>query len=320
MRICSQIDLGELRKSGSTVLRGWIEGTPRPAAIRLHNSSPAVVHFRGGEDQILHTACKRHSRFRVKVVAVGPGTPRLLVRAYDPTPRREASRIAAEIAPLLRGVETQFQESRNRLAAPAGAAGLLDATEKTLLAILTYQELAPLRDYAQVEFRQARAALRRESAVARSGPRGTPHPRPGVVLAAFSAVAPPSYETAGERILRLLRRLKEMAEDDDLAVDICVASEPGRGAPFKMYPVHFPTLKQETVTNNFLRNVFRGRYAYESRKGLWPFRCKPGRSDEAPSCATLDLINRERQIIDCDLDHRTCYLRDDPGAPASCSP
>ena len=324
VRVCYEIDLDDLRKSGSTTLRGWIEGTPRPSAIRVHNSSPELVRMKGGEDQILHTACKRHSHFRITVQAVSPGIPRLVVRQYDPSPRREASLIAAELAPLLKALEMRFQESRSHLPAnppPEAVAELLDATEKSLFAILSYEELAPLRDSVQMEFRQKRLA---------SGEAQLP--RSPVMLAAFTAGAsrpswfvhaatqPAPSDSALDRIGRFLHRLTEVAENDDLIIDVCVASTPGSGMSFSMYPRYYRTRRYSTQTNNILPHVYRGLYAYEGNKNFRPpFGCNPAGRDEAPACTLLDLINRrEQEVIHCDLSLRSCYMQNDPQQQAEC--
>jgi len=336
VRVCYSVDLDDLRKSGSTTLRGWIEGMPRPSAIRVHNSSPGVVHLKGGEDRILHTACDRHSRFRIGIRAVGPGRPQLVVRPYDPSPRREASRIAAEIAPLLAAIERQFQEASNRLpvpSPPAAVAELLDTTEKSLLAVLSYQELAPLRDSVQMEFRQQRAASLKEAARAWVEPGGFPFRSSRVVPAAFTAGSsrrshiltaatppPASSGSALDRIKRFLHSLTEMAENDELTVDVCVASVPANGMSFSMYPRYYRTQRYSTQTENLLPHVYRGLYAYEGNQGFRrPFGCHPADNDEAPACTMLDLLNRrEQEIIHCDLSRRTCFMQVDPAHQASC--
>jgi hypothetical protein len=323
-RVCYAIDLDELRKSGSTTLRGWIEGTPRPSAIRVHNNSPDIVRFQGGEDRVLHTACKRHSTFRVKVRAISPGMPgmpdmpgmpRLVVRAYDPSPRKEASQIAAELAPLLKAIEMQFLESRSRLLAdspPAAMADLLDTTERSLLAVLSYEELAPLRDSVRMEFRRARLTSGREAALPSS------HVMIAALTAVFAATQPSSFDRALDRIEQLVHRLRKIAENDDLMVDICVASAPATGMSFRMYPRYYRTLSYLTQTANVLTHVYRGLYAYEGNRGFrWPFRCDPAASDPSP-CTMLDLLNREKEIIHCDVSGRMCYLLLDPAPPPVC--
>jgi len=195
---------------------------------------------------------------------------------------------------------------------PAARADLLDTTERSLLAVLSYEELAPLRDSVQMEFLRARLASGREAAL----------PSSRVMIAALTAVfaapQPSSFDRALDRIEQLLHRLRKMAENDDLMVDICVASTPATGMSFRMYPRYYRTLSYLTQTANVLTHVYRGLYAYEGNQGFrWPFRCDPAASDPSP-CTMLDLLNRGKEIIHCDVSARMCYLRVDPAPPSIC--
>lgn len=307
-RICTEIEESALRRPGdSTVWRIWLEGGGEPIDVRLHNGSPSVVRVKGGDDQIIHMGCRWHRQVRRKVTLIAPGEPRLEAGLRSPSTRQEAAGIAASLVSLLRRIEAEFLERRSRLPSdpPAGAVQeLLDRTEADLLAVLSYQELAALRDYVREEMRQIRTSL---PSLSSSGL------FPRAVFASLAAPRPESFQqtTAGDtesaldRTLELIRRLLDMAQRDDLVIDLCIASEPGNGARFMMRPWSYNRLR-ETYTTGQITGLYRGLYGYRITRGLKRVACL-GRDD----CGPIDLVEDSKPVFQCNLEIGACKRLDD---------
>jgi hypothetical protein len=334
VRVCTQLDESALSGPGrSTKWRVWVEGDGTPIQVRLHNSSPAVVRLKGGEDQIVHMGCRRHHEVRRKVVAVGTGEAKLDARPYSESPRQEAATIAAALAPRLAQIEAEFLERRSRLAPdfPATAVSeLLDTTEGEVLTVLSYQELAALRDYVQEQFRQARAEREKPDAKQRTGDLPF-HPRavlaslvlPMLPAEGFPAEPPREATTSKtvtesvlDRIGRMLHHLTGMAEQNDLVTSLCVMSEPGTHAKFLMRPRAVKEWTIQTLTVGDLPVLYRGLYAFSMSKGLKRTHCeKPDREQ----CALINLVDDPQPIFTCDLAADGCNPKPGP-LPTPCKP
>ncbi|HYX23285.1 MAG TPA: hypothetical protein VFC23_03965 [Thermoanaerobaculia bacterium] len=307
--------------------------------MRLHNNLPGVIEVRGGDDQIVHMGCRWHRQVRRKVRLIGPVEPKsetgtagepaakkeagiaegLKVRLYSPSPRQEASTIATALAPVLKRIEDEFLAERSRLTGspdyPKDAVtALLDRTENALLAALSYQELAALRDYVRQEFQKARMELReiRSSRRMEGLPFSFP---PQAVLASLSGlhlaqVRPVPVEEAVSRssmdrvttwIDNVLRRLTGMAERHDFLMSLCVTSEPGEGAQVFLRPLSIRDWTAQQITTGEFSTLYRGVYAYKAFRGLTQISCpvKDG-------CPSLDLVTDPTPSLHCDLTVRAC--------------
>lgn len=302
-RICSEIDESALRRPGdSTIWRIWLEGGGEPIDVRLHNASPEVVRVKGGDDQVIHMGCRLHRQVRRKVTSIAPGEPRLEARLRSTSPRHEAAGIAASLVPLLRRIEVEFLERRGRLGSdpPTEAAReLLDQTEADLLAVLSYEELAALRDYVREELRQARALLT---------PRSASAVLPRAVFASLSAPSLESLQTtpgnttdtALDRVLGTIRRLLNLAQQNDLVTSLCIVSEPWNGAKFTMSPWSYKRVR-ETSTTGQITGLYRGLYSYKITRGLKRVAC-PSKEE----CGPIDLVDDPSPTLQCNLENRAC--------------
>jgi hypothetical protein len=283
----------------STKYRIWVEGTRERVEIRVHNSSPEVIRLKGGDDQTVRTGGGRNNDVEIKVKSLRVGSASLDAHPYSKDVREEAARIATAIAPKLAALEARFARERR-----AQAAGLLDRTERSLLEILSYRELAALRDSVTAEFRQARAGARRAQSLAR--------PREGVRLAAWQSPSPSAPESALERIARLLARLTEISRERDLLVDLCIVSQPKSAALVRLHPQSYPEGKRETRTAGKIA-LFRGLYVYQAELGKSRIRCVPDpKRDALESCAPLDLLYNSQPVLACDFGPGSCALRSGP--------
>jgi hypothetical protein len=301
-RICSRIDASTLRNPGdSTTWRVWLEGGGEPIDVRLHNGSPGVVRVKGGEDQTVHMGCRWHREVRRKVTLIAPiapGEPLLQAGLRSPSPRQEAAGIAVSLLERLKRVEAAFLSRRDDLpAAPSSDAvkTLLDRTEADLLEALSYEELAALRDYVREKFRSLSV---------------TDFPQKQAVYASLSTAVP---ESALDRALGVIRRLIELAQNNDLVVDLCVVSEPRNRARFIMRPWSLNRIR-ETYTTGEIAGLYRGLYVYRVTRGLGSFGCMDPVKDQ---CAAIDLVDDPSKTYQCDLERRACRrLRDLP--PGGC--
>jgi len=317
VRVCTQLDESALSGPGrSTKWRVWVEGDGSPVHVRLHNNSPTVVRLKGGDDQIVHMGCRRHHEVRRKVIAVGTGEAKLEARPYSESPKQEAATIAASLAPRLAQIEAEFRERRAKLAPsfpPKAVSELLDTTETELLAALSYQELAALRDYVQEQFRQAHAELDK-SGVRKEAGEPLFHAR--TLLTSLTLAMLPDEPTTSEsmldRIARLLRRLTERADKNDLVTSLCVTSEPETHAKFLMRPRAVRGWTIQTLTVGDLPVLYRGLYAYSMSKGLKRTHCE--RPDREP-CALINLVDDPQPIFDCDLAADACTRKSAPFPP-----
>jgi hypothetical protein len=292
----------------STKYRIWVEGTREPVELRLHNFSPAVVRFAGGDDQRIRTSGGRKNEAQVKVKSLRVGDAQIRVRPYSRDVKQEAARIASEIAPKLAALQADFESKRRS----QSAAELLDRTEAALLNILSYPELGALRDSVTAELYQARAELgqRRRASL----------PQPGVVRAAFQSTTPPSPDSALERIARLLARLVEISREDDLLVELCITSHPQIGVEVRLHPQSYRKDERGTRTNGKLA-VFRGLIAYHATHGNQRIDCAPTAEESnrgLARCALLDLLYNAESILDCDFNLKNCSLRSGGPSEATC--
>ncbi|HXT51615.1 MAG TPA: hypothetical protein VN811_11265 [Thermoanaerobaculia bacterium] len=285
-RVCSLFDESALQDpGGSTTWRVWVEGRGSPPIqVRLHNSSPGVVRVKGGDDQIVHMGCRYHREVRRKVSVVAAGAPQLEARFYSPSLRQEAAAIAASLVPRLARIEDDFVRRRAALGeepAGEGATQLLDDSEAALVEALSYQELAPLRDYVVAQ------------------------------------VDKPTRGAAGSKLdeaERLIRRLRQLADSDDLTTSLCVTSDPAR-ATFRMRAQSFDHWLSDKLTTGDYLTVSRGYYIYSARKGLKAIQCL---DPERTGCAALDLVDDADPVFDCDFSSRVCQRRGDRSLPEGC--
>ena len=220
LRVCHETK--EQMKAGrSTTLRIWVEGTRKPVEVRVHNSSPDIIRLDGGEDQIIRVGRKE---VEIELKTLRPGTASYRVRLHSRDVAQEAARIAAEIAPRLAELQARFSRQPQ---SPA----LLDRTEAELLRILSYPELAAMRDHVREVFRNARGELQGFRAAAGR-----------VMLAAYA-----SDESALDTVAKLIARLLDLSRKNDYVVNLCVTSLPKTGARFDMEPESYPDGGSETV-------------------------------------------------------------------------
>jgi hypothetical protein len=335
LRICSELDESALRQGQWATLRIWLEGGGYPFSVRLHNNLPGVIEVEGGDDQIIHMGCRCHRQVRRKVRLIGPAEAGneagpearsetnilagLKPRLYSPSASREASTIAAALAPLLKRIEEEFFAERSRLIGSPdyskdAVTALLDRTEAELLAALSYQELAALRDYVRQEFQKARVELRE----IRSSTRMDGHPfsfPPQAVFASLSglylaqvrpipageAVPGSSMDQITAWIGNVLRRLTGMAERNEFLMSLCVTSEPGEGARVSLRPLSIRKWTAQQITTGEFSTLYRGVYAYKVFRGLTQISCpvKDG-------CPPLDLVTDPTPSLHCDLTVRAC--------------
>ena len=300
-KICTQLNPNALKGPGrSTKWRIWVEGGGNPIQIRLHNNSPKGVRLKGGNDQIVHMGCRWHREVRRRITAIGVGEARLEARPYSPSPKRESATIAAELAPLLKSIEAKFIERRDKLPPDYPALALeewIDSTEAELLNALSYQELAPLRDYVQEKFRQARYELNARTMNGRNSFQSVSAPR--FMFASFSAAGPARLSFL-DQIVETLHRLYEIASRSDLIVNLCVTSEPEDGARFWMRPQSY-RIRRETGTNGEIRGLYRGLYVYSMRKGLR----KGVECLNLANCGGINLVDDSSPIFQGDLRAKT---------------
>ena len=347
LRICSELDESALRRGQWVTWRIWLEGGGYPFNVRLHNNLPGVLQVKGGDDQIIHMGCRWHRQVRRKVRLIGPaeaaseaGTMEGLgsrnevriadaltrmVRPYSPSTSREAATIAAALAPLLKRIEDEFLAEWNQLTGSPdysrdAVMALLDRTEAKLLAVLSYQELAALRDYVRQEFQKARMELgeirssRRRDHLPFSFP-------PQAVFASLSGlhltqVGPvPAGETVPSSstnraiawIENVLHRLTGMAEEDEFLMSLCVTSEPGEGARVFLRPLSIRDWTAQQTTTGEISTLYRGVYAYKAFRGLTQISC-PARD----GCPPLDLVTDPTPSLHCDLTLKACTSRSLP--------
>lgn len=325
VRICTELDESALSRPGrSTTWRIWVEGEAGPIQVRLHNDSPAVVRVKGGDDQVIHMGYRLHRRVKRKVISIGPGAARLTARPYSASPKQEAAAIAAALAPLLARIEAEFIAGRARLSASpdyfaAEVEDLLAGTEAALLQALSYTELAALRDYVREEFRQARAAL--DASRTKEAATSAPFPSQAVVaslhlthsLYPVATASPPHGKgtVPKERadsmlggILRSIHRLWELADQNEMVTDLCIISEPERGATVRLRPRRAETWRGgETDTE--IQNLYRGIYVYHVRKGL---RSVVACTDPQ-TCNLINLVDDPGRILACNLTNKSCAQR-----------
>lgn len=315
LQICTQIDQGPLSQPGGvTTWRIRVRSGWKPILVRLHNASPRVVHVEGGNDQVRHMGCLRHHEAELRVTSIGPGAPQLDVKPYDPSPRKEASSIAASLAPRLARIEAEFRERQGRLeSSPDDSAeaveALLNTTESELLQALNYQELAALRDYVRMKFQDAQATL----SSARSARNTSAFRSPVVIPARFQGWNSMGPERLPKRasssvlgdIGRRLRQLYEMAVTDDMIVNVCVTSAPETGHHFEMHPQSY-NRPQVTLTTGEISNVYRGIYIY----GLTQRKTTLAACSDARQCPAIDLVDKP-PLVYCDLNDRSCIQRSD---------
>lgn len=283
-----------MKAGRSTTLRIWVEGARKPVEVRVHNSSPDIIRLAGGEDQIIRVGRKE---VEIKLKTLRPGIARYGVHLHSRDAAREAARIAAEVAPRLAELQARF--SRERAALPTAA--LLDRTEAELLGILSYPELAAMRDHVRDVFRNARGGLQ--------GFRRTP-PAGRVMLAAYA-----SDDSSLDSVAKLIARLLDLSRKNDFVVNLCVTSRPKAGARFDMEPESYADGGSETVTAGRLVNIYRGRYIYRATlKRAKPIECK---SQKGRSCRPLDLVDDSRPLLVCDFDAGLCR-RSDEALPEEC--
>jgi hypothetical protein len=306
LQVCTQVK-EKMKVGRSTKYRIWVEGTRERVEIRVHNSSPDVIRLKGGDDQVVRTSGGRSNDVEIKVKALRVGSSSLGAHPYSKDVREEAARIATVIAPKLAALEARFSRERRALPvrpAPEAVAGLLDRTERSLLEILSYRELAALRDSVTAELRQARAGARRALSLSK--------PQRGVVLAALQSPSPPAPESALERIARLLARLTEISRERELIVDLCIVSQPKSAAVVRLHPQSYPEGKRETRTAGKIA-LFRGLYVYQAELGRSRIRCVPDpKRDSLESCAPLDLLYNSQPVLACDFGPGNCALRSQP--------
>lgn len=293
-----------MRVGRSTKLRIRVEGTREPVEVRVHNFSPDIIRLDGGNDRVVRTGGGRKNEAEIKLETLRQGTARYEVRLYSQNVPQEAARIAAEIAPKLAAWQARFSRERAALPRPhppTAVAALLDRTEAGLMEILSYPELAAMRDHVRFVLREARGeshGFREPPAIGR------------VMLAAYA-----SDDSALDRVEQLIAKLLDLARKNDYVVNLCVTSLPEKGAHFDMEPESYPEGGSETVTAGRLVNIYRGRYVYQATlKRAKPIEC---RSPKDRPCRPLDLVDDSRPLLVCDFDAGLCR-RSDEAVPEGC--
>jgi hypothetical protein len=332
LRICTELDAKELGGAGRSTM--WTVHLRPGVKIRLHNHSPSVVSLEGGNDQIV--ASDRSGTVQRKVTSIStlPGTATLLATPYDSSPERESAILAAVLVPLLQRAEARFAQGRERLPESAYSAEsvrrLLDATEYELLEALSYPELAALRGYVQVRFREGRAELTTTLAAARVASAVS---RPRVLSALWTGssrgLAPqvaglPSpgttlrKEVANsvlDQILQRIRRLLEIARPNNLYTRLCVVSTP-RDARFMMRPQISEASERVEINTNGELQAYRGLYVFSIRKGFRQrIDCQTLDNED---CIVIDLVDDPKPILHCDFEKRNCERRPGPVLAGVC--
>jgi hypothetical protein len=185
---------------------------------------------------------------------------------------------------------------------------LLNRTEAELLAALSYQELAALRDYVRTKFREARAMPEDANTLRPSSP--------STVFASF-AISATTYSNAikfssnqGTKpkegvikghgsVRQLIRQLREFADQDNFLTRLCITSTPKQGAHFRMRPQSFNQWMMDKSTPNQYPVVFRGLYIYSMQKGFHEKTCL---DPEHTGCSPIDLVNNSDPTFSCDFD------------------
>jgi hypothetical protein len=209
----------------------------------------------------------------------------------------------------------------------ADVEAILSELEQPLLRTLAENDVAALRDLVADNFAQIRKEL--------NLPRAAASPDHEARLVAFRWAGEPalgartaeraSTDSALTRLQLLIERLMKLTTDHDLAVDLCVVSQP-TGAIFRMSAPSLPELPYGTYTTGSVVNVSRGLYAYrvlENMHSRIPWKDTQGRSHEggrliqceAPrpsddwTCPEIDLWDDSRPVLDCDFSQFACRRR-----------
>jgi hypothetical protein len=336
LRICTELDAKELGGLGRSTL--WtirIEGARPGVKIRLHNHSPAVVRVEGGNDQVVSIGRSGAVQRKVTSISTIPGSAPLDATPYNPAPERESAILAEVLVPLLQRAEARFVKGRERLSdsdySVESVGALLRTTESELLDTMNYPELAALRGYVQVKFREARTELAKAQAPAKATEAVS---RPRVLPALWTGSSPRfAVQTAGpppaprgalqkeltdsvlDKILGTIHRLLKLSRTSNLYTRLCIVSAPGEGARFMMRPEISDTDERAQINTNGELQAFRGLYVFSIRKGFKKINCeKLDRED----CTLIDLVDDPKPIFHCDFKRDNCERRPGPVPAGIC--
>lgn len=287
-----------------TLLRGkrssyqWtVTGTERPVELLVRNFTPGILFLEGGPVQKVRTSGGVPNTAQRKVKGLSQGVARVQAtipaNATGGTAFRSLLRL--HLVRGLAAVRSNFLAEVDRRQVqrrPEELPEVVAATEKELLAVLRYRELAPLREYVQAVFEdeirpQARSLARRSASFAPSPLRtATALPLP-VFLSSlfFTTVERSTTDGLINRILDLLETLAGTTEA--LVRDLEVASDPPN-LMVHLYPKAFPTDVRSTGTTGTLDNLYFGRYQYQL---LDPTK------DKTIGSGQIDLIHQTEGIL-----------------------
>lgn len=226
---------------------------------------------------------------------------------------------ARKLAALLPRLLERFRAQREELLARGGGsaypqdglATLLDSTESSLEKELRKSELAPMRAYVQEVFATARHDLGLSNRTA-----FVPPPASRVAFASFQ-LAPKEPAVSSARLDRsvaepvldwvfaFMEDLGRRAKGNDLTLDLCLVSVPD-GAVISLHVKGEKEIYKEK-TDAPLRNLFRGKYVYQARKGKVSIECED---------CSADLWDKRQPVLNCNFDERLCLVRE--GWPKSC--
>jgi len=220
----------------------------------------------------------------------------------------------ADIAKKLRLIHADFMrafDSLPEVVALAIVEELLRRTEEQLVAVFPFPEFAATQDYFRARFRQARKMLSRPPST-NSPAYLSASSRSKIFLAGYSldrpASASPVFVQAAQEMPKkdlagiwsligaTIGRVRELAENNDLKVDVCITSVPVEGATVDMHPVSYKGGRRRK-TKSTLSNLPRGLYAYKEVT-------LPG-YNKIHSCSddicALDLVTPNRPFVSCSL-------------------
>lgn len=314
-----------------------IAGTTEPVKLRVRNLTPDRVRLAGGavqevttsggsdNQEVLKARMLRGGRWSVNAVLDAPRCPCADGRAEGLSQERVAELEAylasavAEVRAWFDGRARELTRRAERGALATGEIGdLVDELERRLQRVLETPDLAALRAWVEDELARERERLGGSGGTAPTRSAGFHRvsftsPAPGVVL--VQGLTWESFTGFLDRVSELFDRLEEVS--DDLAVNLCVRSDPAREASLWLYPKRYTEGKRTSESDGVLSNLPRGLYCLLVTKPSVPWDTveRQARGGECTQTsrslhgavwaqAEVDLVHEANQYYTCELTKR----------------